>query len=112
MYVDFGQIFSPVYSHANIYLKLIEAYNLLQFEVPFLYKDGLSYFSHVQLFATPLTVTYHAPLFMGFSRQGYWSGFPCPLPGDFPNPGFEPASLGSPNWQVGYLPLAPPGKPI
>ena len=59
MYVDFGQIFSPVYSHANIYLKLIEAYNLLQFEVPFLYKDGLSYFSHVQLFATPWTVVHH-----------------------------------------------------
>ena len=28
MHVDFGQIFSPVYSHANIYLKLIEAYNV------------------------------------------------------------------------------------
>ena len=25
--------------------------------------------------------------------QNYWSGWPCPLPGDLPNPGIEPASL-------------------
>ena len=30
-------------------------------------------FSHVQLFATPWTVDYQAPLSMGFSRQEYWS---------------------------------------
>ena len=29
---------------------------------------------------------------MRFSRQGYWSGFPFPSPGDLPNPGIEPAS--------------------
>ena len=29
--------------------------------------------SHVQLFATPWTVVYQAPLYMGFSRQEYWS---------------------------------------
>jgi len=33
---------------------------------------------------------------MGFSRQEYWSGWPCPSPEDFPNPGTEPTSLGSP----------------
>ena len=32
---------------------------------------------------------------MGFSRQDYWSGFPCPPPGDLFNPGIEPASLTS-----------------
>ena len=42
---------------------------------------------------------------------------PCPPPGDFPNPEIEPASLMSPcmslmHWQVGFLPLAPPGKPL
>ena len=36
------------------------------------------------------------PLSMGFSRQGYWSGLPCPPPGDLPNPGIEPSSLKSP----------------
>ena len=34
-----------------------------------------------------------APLSMGFSRQEYWSGLPCPPPGDLPDPGTEPASL-------------------
>jgi len=28
---------------------------------------------------------------MGFSRQEYWSGLPCPPPGDIPHPGVEPA---------------------
>ena len=42
---------------------------------------------------------------MGFSRQEYWSGFPCPAPGDLPDPGITPASLKSPA-------LTPPGKPV
>ena len=33
---------------------------------------------------------------MGLSRQEYWSGLPCPPPGDLPDPGIEPASLVSP----------------
>ena len=37
-----------------------------------------------------------APLSMGFSRQEFWSGLPCPPPGDLPNPGIEPMSLTSP----------------
>ena len=47
-------------------------------------------------FTTPWTVARQAPLFTGFSRQEYWSGFPCPPPGDLPNPGIEPTSLVSP----------------
>ena len=34
--------------------------------------------SRVQLFATPRTAAYQAPLSMGFSRQEYWSGLPLP----------------------------------
>ena len=56
----------------------------------------LSLFSHVQLFVTLWIVACQAPLSMGFSRQEYWSGLPCPLPGDLPYPGIEPASLMSP----------------
>ena len=48
--------------------------------------------SRVRLFATPWTVAYQAPLFMGFSRQEHWSGLPFPSPGDLPNPGIEPRS--------------------
>ena len=43
--------------------------------------------SRVQLFATPWTVTYQAPLSMGLSRQECWSGLPFPSPGDLPDPG-------------------------
>ena len=41
----------------------------------------LSCFSHVWLFVTPWTAACHALLSMGFSRQEYWSGLPCPSPG-------------------------------
>ena len=37
-----------------------------------------------------------ASLSMGFSRWEYWSGLPCPPPGDLPDPGMEPVSLSSP----------------
>ena len=33
---------------------------------------------------------------MGFSRQEYWSGLPCPPLGDLLDPGIEPASFVSP----------------
>ena len=42
---------------------------------------------------TPRTAACQAPLSMGFSRQGYWSGSPCLPPGDLPDPGVEPRSL-------------------
>ena len=48
--------------------------------------------SHIRLFATPWTVAYQASPSMGFSRQEYWSGLPCPSPGDLPDPGIEPGS--------------------
>ena len=67
----------------------------------------LSHFSHVRLFATLWTVAHQASLSMGFSRQEYWSGLPCPPLGDLPNPGIEPRS---PTLQAA-LPSEPPGKP-
>ena len=42
------------------------------------------------LFATVWTVAHQAPLSMGFSRQEYWSGLPCPPLGDLPDPGIKP----------------------
>ena len=73
----------------------------------------LCHFSHVWLFATLWTAACQAPLSMGFSQQGYWSGLPCPSAGDRLHPGIEPASLMSPAVAGGFffLPLAPPGKP-
>ena len=52
----------------------------------------LSYFSRVQLCVTLWTVVRQAHLSMRFSRQEYWSGLPCPPPGDLPNPGIKPTS--------------------
>ena len=43
-----------------------------------------------------------------FSRQEYWSGLPCPPPGDLPNLEIESES---PTLQVDFLPSEPPGKP-
>ena len=43
----------------------------------------------------------------GFSRQEYWSGLPCPRPGDLSNPRIKPRS---PALQVDSLPSEPWGK--
>ena len=63
----------------------------------------LSRFSHVLLFATPGTIARQALLSRGFSRQEYWSGLPCPSPGDLPDPGIKPASLMSPTLAGRFL---------
>ena len=44
-----------------------------------------------------------------FSRQEYWSGLPCPSPGDLPNPGIELWSLAL---QEDSLLTEPPGNAI
>ena len=41
---------------------------------------------------TPWTAPHQALPSMGFPRQEYWSGLPCPPPGDPPLPGMEPVS--------------------
>ena len=56
----------------------------------------LSRFTCVRLFATLWAIARQPPLSMGFSRQEYWSGLPCPPVGDLPDPGMEPMSLASP----------------
>ena len=62
--------------------------------------------SHIQLW-DPWTVACQFPLSMGFSRQEYWSGLPCPSP-EIPDTGFEPRS---PTLQADSLPSEPPGSP-
>ena len=64
-----------------------------------------SLFSSVRFFVTLWTVACQALLSMGFFRQEYISGLPCPPPGDFPNPGMEPTSLCFLHWLAGSLPL-------
>ena len=62
-----------------------------------------------QLFPIPWTIAHQVPLSMGFSRQGYRSGYPFPSPGDLPDPGIEP---GSPTLHADSLPSEPLGKNI
>ena len=50
-----------------------------------------------------------APLSLGFPRQEYWSGLPCPPAGGLPNPEIEPGSL---TLQADSLPLSHWGSPI
>ena len=73
-----------------------------------------SLLGRVQLFVALRTVACQAPLSMGFSRQEYWSGLPCPPPGHLPHPGTESLSLMSPaltgkffttraTWEAAYV---------
>ena len=64
---------------------------------------GKCVINHV--FVSPWTVAHQVPLFMGFSRQEYWSGLPFLPPGDLPNPGTEPCVAG------GFFTTEPLGKP-
>ena len=51
---------------------------------------------------TQWTVAWQAPLSMGFSRQGYWSGLPFPSPGYLLHPVMKPRS---PALQTDSLPI-------
>ena len=76
--------------------KCYQNYQLIRFFQEKKKNDGLwvlSHFSHVQLCAILWTVACQAPLSMGFSRQEYCSGLPCPPPGDLPDPGNKPTCL-------------------
>ena len=100
-------VFFLFLKHSNFFcLKAVELdavlvyYSLLYCALPF---------SCVWLFVTLWTLAYHALLSMGFSRQEYRSGLPCPAPGDLPNTGIKPRS---PTLQVDSLRSEPPGKSV
>ena len=66
--------------------------------------------SCIQLFADPRTVAHQAPLFIGFSRQEYWSGLPF-LPSEiFLTQGSNPHLLCLLDWQADSLPLSHQGS--
>ena len=53
---------------------------------------------------------HQAPLFVDFSRQEYWNGFPFPTPEDLPSPQIEIVSLASSVVAGGFFTTMPPGK--
>ena len=69
-------------------------------------------FSHVWLFVTPIDCSPLAPLSVEFARQEYWSGLPCPSPGDLPDLGTEPNSLMSPALAGGFFTTSATRKPV
>ena len=93
-------LLSAIRAVSSAYLKVKSESEVTQVKVKLL--------SRVQLFLTPWTVAYQAPVSMGFSRQEYWSGLPFPSPGDLPNSGIKPES---PTLQADALTSEPPGMP-
>ena len=70
-------------------------------QVPYVCVNRSVVFNYV----TPWIVAHQAPLLMGFPKQEYWSGLPCPSPGDLPKSGnMEP---GSPALQADSLSSEP-----
>ena len=78
---------------------------LIYFGAPQMFSNVwvLSRFTWVWLFEAPWTVAFQAPLSMGLSRQEYWSGLPCPPPGNLSNPRIKPTSLTSPALAGGFF---------
>ena len=68
--------------------------------------------SCVWLSVTLWTIALQVPLSMEFSRQEYWSGLPCPPPGDLLDPGIELMSPVSPELQMNSLLLSHRRSPI
>ena len=58
------------------------------------------------------TVVHQSPQTMGFFRQEYWSGLPCPPPRDLPNLGSNPHLLGHPALQAVSSPLSHRESPL
>ena len=55
------------------------------------------------------TTPWQVLLSMGFPKEGYWSRFPFPFPGDILDPGIEPMSLASPALAGRFFTTEPPG---
>ena len=98
-----------VASFQNVIIKYNVCSMLLPFLILLLLESESELLSHIQLFRTPWTVAYQAPLSMGFSWQEYWSRVPFPSPGDLVDPGSEPRF---PALQADTLLSEPPGKPL
>ena len=70
--------------------------NILAWEIPWTEEPGglqSMCAKALQLFWTlcnSMDLACQGFLSMGFSRQEYWGGLPCPPPGDLPDPGIEP----------------------
>ena len=53
----------------------------------------LGHFSRAPLFYVSMDCSPPGSPVHGILQQEYWSGLPCPPPGDLPDPGIKPMSL-------------------
>ena len=75
-------MFAVFFTHQNCYHLVLACFKCMR----------ACQVTSVRLFVTPWTVAHQAPLSVDFSRQEYWSRFPCPPPVDLPDSGIEPAA--------------------
>ena len=84
------------------------AFFIVQFSHPYITTGkSINRFSCVQL-CNLMDCSHQAPLSMGFSRQEYWRGLPCPPPGELPDPGIKLTSLMSPVLAGGFFTISTP----
>ena len=112
--IDFLKYLGLLFQEETSYLRYLATSSFWPFRVfcldSLLDPHILSCFSRVQLFVTLWTVVCQAPLSMGFSRQNIRVGCLALLQGIFLTQGLNSHLLSLLHWQVGSLPLAPPGK--
>ena len=90
MALDSRQIWKRIYKRTHFRSIQISLKGVFAFQISiYLYACMLSCFSCVWLLVTLWTLARQAHLSMGFSKQKYRSGLPCPPPGDL---------LDSENW--------------
>ena len=77
------------FPHYRTHRKMPKVSRHLPVPLSSLHACMLSWFSQVQFFATLWSINCQASLSTGFPREKYWSGLPCPPPGDLPNPGIK-----------------------
>ena len=84
-------VFPVLYSRFSLFICFIHSIVYVSDPISqFILLLLLSSVSRVWLCVTPWTVAHQAPLSIKSPRHEYWSRFPCPPPGDLPNPGIEP----------------------
>ena len=97
IFIDLIKYLSSQFCHVFVFCNRVKLYiywcdifspHFVMFSC-FTYMHGwvLRHFSRVQLFVTPRSVDCQATQSVGFSRHEYWSGWPCPLLGELPDPG-------------------------
>ena len=97
--------FLPIYVTTENWVEFSVLYSGFSLVIYFINRSLAQLLQSCPTHYDPMDCSPPAPLSMGFSRQEYWSGLPCPSPRDLPDPGIEPMSPVAPALQADSLPL-------